>query len=440
MSTLEASTLVIIPTYNEIENLPLITGRVRAAVPEVHILIVDDNSPDGTGDKADEFAAQDDHIHVLHREGKGGLLGAYIAGFELGLERDYQVLCEMDADGSHAPEQLHLLLEEVDKGADLVIGSRYIPGGETVNWPASREYLSRLGNIYISVALGAGLSDMTAGYRAFRRELLESIDFDELSKAGYIFQVDLAFRAVKAGFDVREVPITFTEREYGESKLDGSFVKDSLLEVTKWGVAHRTEQLQDFGGAVSKLVNREVKDGSIIMRLLRPVHFAASYLFTELGSKWLIFVSVGLPFLSVIVLMKILSGQGIVEVLGLTVLYLFSLTLAYLINFFFNICFGFSAFVFKNLWGSNLLKTSLVAFMSGSLIPLAFFPKIVSDILSFLPFSSLIYTPVMIIVGKYDASQILQALALQFFWLLVMVGVSQLIWKRVQSFITIQGG
>ena len=184
----------------------------------------------------------------------------------------------------------------------------------------------------------------------------------------------------------------------------------------------------------------EVKDGSIIMRLLRPVHFAASYLFTELGSKWLIFISVGLPFLSVIVLMKILSGQGIVEVLGLTTLYLFSLTLAYLINFFFNICFGFSAFVFKNLWGSNLLKTSIVAFMSGSLIPLAFFPRVISDILSFLPFSSLIYTPVMIIVGKYDASQILQALLLQLFWLIVMVGLSQLIWKRVQSFITIQGG
>ena len=161
---------------------------------------------------------------------------------------------------------------------------------------------------------------------------------------------------------------------------------------------------------------------------------------TELGSKWLIFISVGLPFLSVIVLMKILSGQGIVEVLGLTTLYLFSLTLAYLINFFFNICFGFSAFVFKNLWGSNLLKTSIVAFMSGSLIPLAFFPKVISDILSFLPFSSLIYTPVMIIVGKYDASQILQALLLQLFWLIVMVGLSQLIWKRVQSFITIQGG
>lgn len=190
----------------------------------------------------------------------------------------------------------------------------------------------------------------------------------------------------------------------------------------------------------SFMIGEEVKDGSISMRLLRPVHFAASYLFTEIGSKWLIFVSVGLPFLSVIVSMKILSGQGVLAVLGLTLIYLFSLILAYLINFFFNICFGFSAFIFKNLWGSNLLKASLVAFMSGSLIPLAFFPKIVSNILSFLPFSSLIYTPVMIIVGKYDSSQMLQALFLQLFWLLVMVGLSQLIWKRVQSFITIQGG
>ena len=190
----------------------------------------------------------------------------------------------------------------------------------------------------------------------------------------------------------------------------------------------------------SFMIGDEVKDGSIIMRLLRPVHFAASYLFTEIGSKWLIFASVGLPFLSVIVVMQIFSGQDMVDVLVRTLIYLFSLTLAYLINFFFNICFGFSAFVFKNLWGSNLLKNSLVAFMSGSLIPLAFFPKIVSDILSFLPFSSLIYTPVMIIVGKYNTSQIFHALLLQLFWLLVMVGLSQMIWKRVQSYITIQGG
>lgn len=263
MSTTHASTLVIIPTYNEIENLPLITGRVRKATPEVSILIVDDNSPDGTGEAADKLAAEDDKLHVLHREGKGGLLGAYIAGFKWGLERDYQVLCEMDADGSHAPEQLHLLLAEIDKGADLVIGSRYVPGGETVNWPASREYLSRLGNLYISVALGAGLSDMTAGYRAFTRELLESIDFDDLSKAGYIFQVDLAFRAVKDGWDVREVPITFTEREYGESKLDGSFVKDSLFEVTKWGIAHRSEQAKDLAGEVSNIASYTYRHSSL---------------------------------------------------------------------------------------------------------------------------------------------------------------------------------
>ncbi|MGP5496034.1 polyprenol monophosphomannose synthase [Corynebacterium flavescens] len=263
MSTITSSTLVIIPTYNEIENLPLITGRVLEATPDVHILIVDDNSPDGTGNLADKYAESNNHIHVLHREGKGGLLGAYIAGFKWGLERDYEVLCEMDADGSHAPEQLHLLLEQIDKGADLVIGSRYVPGGETVNWPASREYLSRLGNLYISFALGAGLSDMTAGYRAFRRSLLESIDFDELSKAGYIFQVDLAFRAVKEGFDVREVPITFTEREFGESKLDGSFVKDSLVEVSKWGLAHRAEQAKELASEVSRMASHELKDGKL---------------------------------------------------------------------------------------------------------------------------------------------------------------------------------
>lgn len=158
-------TLVIIPTYNELENLPLITGRVRAAAEDVDILIVDDNSPDGTGQAADELAAGDTNIHVLHREGKGGLCGAYVAGFRWGLERDYDVLCEMDADGSHAPEQLHLLLEEIAAGADLVIGSRYVPGGEVVNWPKNRWVLSKGGNIYISLALGAGLSDMTAGYR-----------------------------------------------------------------------------------------------------------------------------------------------------------------------------------------------------------------------------------------------------------------------------------
>ncbi|HIW91242.1 MAG TPA: polyprenol monophosphomannose synthase [Candidatus Corynebacterium avicola] len=242
-------TLVIIPTYEELENLPLIVGRVREAEPDrVDILIVDDNSPDGTGELADRLAEQDDHIHVLHREEKGGLCGAYVAGFRWGLdaEADYTVLCEMDADGSHAPEQLKDLLASVDEGSDLVIGSRYVPGGKVVNWPWNRWFLSKAGNIYISVALGAGLSDMTAGYRAYRRELVESLDLDELSNAGYIFQVDLAFRAVEDGFWVDEVPITFTEREIGESKLAGSFIKDSLLVVTTWGLKHRARQLSEL--------------------------------------------------------------------------------------------------------------------------------------------------------------------------------------------------
>ena len=246
-------TLVIIPTFNEKENLPLIIGRVRAAEPErVDILVVDDNSPDGTGDLADEMAADDGHIRVLHRESKGGLCGAYIAGFRQGLEDGYDVICEMDADGSHAPEQLHLLLDQVDAGADLVIGARYVKGGKTVNWPWYRWALSKGGNLYISLALGAGLSDMTAGYRAYRRELIEKFNLDELSNAGYIFQVDLAWRAVQAGADIREVPITFTERVIGESKLSGSFVKDSLLVVTKWGLAHRWNQLTGLTARLRK--------------------------------------------------------------------------------------------------------------------------------------------------------------------------------------------
>lgn len=159
------STLVIIPTYNEIDNVTMITGRLLAAAPDVDILVVDDNSPDGTGDKADELAAANSNLHVLHRTTKDGLLGAYLAGFAWGLERDYEVLVQMDADGSHAPEQLHLLLEQIDDDADLVIGSRYVPGGEVVNWPKDRFILSRGGNIYIGLALGTGLTDMTAGDR-----------------------------------------------------------------------------------------------------------------------------------------------------------------------------------------------------------------------------------------------------------------------------------
>ncbi|VGX79259.1 ABC transporter permease [Streptococcus pyogenes] len=190
----------------------------------------------------------------------------------------------------------------------------------------------------------------------------------------------------------------------------------------------------------SFMIGEEVKDGSIIMRLLRPVHFAASYLFMEIGFRWIVLMSVGFPFLVVLSGIKVMAGLSILQVLASSCLYLVSLLLAFLINFYFNICFGFSAFVFKNLWGSNLLKNALVAFMSGSLIPLAFFPKMVSIVLSFLPFSSLVYTPVMIVIGKYSLSQIMEALSLQIFWLLVMVVLSQVIWKKVQYHLTIQGG
>ncbi|AWB81914.1 polyprenol monophosphomannose synthase [Corynebacterium yudongzhengii] len=251
------STLVIVPTYDEIDNIGTITGRILAAQPEIDLLIVDDNSPDGTGEKADELAEANDNVHVFHRKEKDGLLGAYLAGFHWGLERDYEVFVQMDADGSHAPEQLQRLLDEIDDDADLVIGSRYVEGGEVVNWPKDRFVLSRGGNLYIGLALGTGLTDMTAGYRAYRREVLETIDIDTLSRAGYIFQVEAAFRAYQESFDVREVPITFTERQHGESKLDGSFVKDSLFEVTRWGVEHRTNQAVDMAQELGRFASYE---------------------------------------------------------------------------------------------------------------------------------------------------------------------------------------
>lgn len=229
-------TLVIIPTYNEVENLPLIVGRVLAAQDGVDVLVVDDNSPDGTGAKADELAAEHDEVNVLHRAGKEGLLAAYRDGFRWGLERDYQVFVQMDADGSHAPEELGRLLGAIDDGADLVIGSRYIDGGEVKNWPKNRYLLSKLGNEYIALALGGDVKDMTAGYRAFKRETLEALDFDALSGKGYIFQVEVAHKAEQLGFDVREVPVTFEDRKLGESKLDANFAAASLAEVTKWGV------------------------------------------------------------------------------------------------------------------------------------------------------------------------------------------------------------
>ncbi len=235
--------LVIVPTYNERESLPLIVRRIRAAVPEAFILVADDNSPDGTGAIADTLTEHDDHVQVMHRHGKEGLGAAYIAGFTWGLQNNYDVLIEMDADGSHQPEQLPRILEAL-RGADLVLGSRWIPGGGTENWSKGREVLSRGGNAYTRAMLGVPLHDATGGYRAFRADTLRGIDLHTVASQGYCFQVDLAWRAVQRGFIVREVPITFVEREVGSSKMSRAIVAEALLRVTQWGIQERASTVR----------------------------------------------------------------------------------------------------------------------------------------------------------------------------------------------------
>jgi dolichol-phosphate mannosyltransferase len=228
--------LVVVPTYNEILNVGATVRRTRAAIPDGHVLVVDDASPDGTGEAADTLAADDEQVHVLHRVGKQGLGSAYLAGFGWGLARGYQVLVEMDADGSHRPEQLPDLLSALSS-ADLVIGSRWVPGGRVVNWPKRREVLSRGANTYVRAALRLGVRDATAGFRAFRRETLERIDLDGVQSQGYCFQIDLTRRAVASGCRVVEVPIEFVEREHGVSKMSGEIVREALWRVTVWGAA-----------------------------------------------------------------------------------------------------------------------------------------------------------------------------------------------------------
>ncbi len=235
--------LVIIPTYNEIENLPLILDRVQASAPAMDVLIVDDGSPDGTGALADERAAANPRISVMHRAAKAGLGAAYIAGFTWGLERGYDVLIEMDADGSHAPEDLPRLKKATEIG-ELAIGSRYVAGGKLVNWPLHREILSKAANLYARLALGVGIHDITAGYRAYRAEVLRSIPLDQIESQGYCFQIDLAWRTVRAGYRIVEVPITFTERSIGASKMSGNIVKEALIKVTKWGIQRRFSQVK----------------------------------------------------------------------------------------------------------------------------------------------------------------------------------------------------
>jgi len=227
--------LVIIPTYDEALNLEHVVARLRDAVPAADVLVVDDASPDGTGAIADRVARHNDQVHVIHRLGKQGLGTAYLDGFRWGLARDYEVLVEMDADGSHQPEQLPDLLVALDD-ADLVIGSRWVPGGSVVNWPQRRMLLSRGGNTYVRVALGLPVRDATGGFRAYKRATLDKLDLHGVASHGYCFQIDLTRRAVRQGCAVVEVPIEFVERVRGNSKMTGSIVREALWRVTAWGI------------------------------------------------------------------------------------------------------------------------------------------------------------------------------------------------------------
>ena len=235
--------VMVLPTYDEAGNLAWVVGRLRAAVPAVDVLVVDDNSPDGTGRIADELAAADPQVSVLHRSAKGGLGAAYLHGFATALAAGYDVIGEMDADGSHQPEQLPDLLAAL-ADADLVIGSRWVPGGSIVNWPRRREALSRGGNLYVRALLGIDVHDATAGFRLFRRHTLEKIDLGSVRSNGYVFQTDLVTRTLRAGLTVREVPIEFVERVRGDSKMSGAVALESLVRITRWGLRERVEQVR----------------------------------------------------------------------------------------------------------------------------------------------------------------------------------------------------
>ncbi len=249
-STTLGRILVIIPTYNEIGNIEMITGRIRRAVPEVDILIADDNSPDGTGRRADELAAADDHILVLHREGKEGLTAAYIASFRWGLERGYDVLIEHDADGSHQPEELHRLLDALVAGADMVKGSRWVKGGSVVNWPLQRQLLSRAGSVWTRLMLGIPVKDITGGLNAFKANVLTDI-IDDVQGGGYGIQRDLTWNAHRKGYKIVEVPIEFREREEGVSKMGSDVVVEALKNTTQMGIKHRGAQVKSLVGKVA---------------------------------------------------------------------------------------------------------------------------------------------------------------------------------------------
>jgi dolichol-phosphate mannosyltransferase len=230
--------VIVMPTYNERQNLEGMASRVQESVPDAHLLVVDDNSPDGTGDLADKLAEADSRVHVMHRTEKAGLGRAYVAGFGWALENGYDLIVEMDADGSHRPEDLPKLLAEAER-SDAVIGSRYVPGGTVVNWPRSREILSRGANVYNRLMLGVRIKDATGGYRVYRAETLRKIDLTSIDSAGYCFQIDMTLRVLQAGLVLTEVPITFVERELGASKMSNAVIVEAFTRVAQWGIDAR---------------------------------------------------------------------------------------------------------------------------------------------------------------------------------------------------------
>jgi dolichol-phosphate mannosyltransferase len=222
-------TWVVLPTYNEVENLPIAVGRILEAVPEATILVVDDGSPDGTGALADELSELDDRITVRHRPAKEGLGRAYVDGFRIALDRGASVVCQLDADGSHDPAVLPGMLELIDAGdADLVIGSRYARGGRVVDWPLRRRVISRGGSLFARTVLGLRVNDLTGGYKAWRAQTLRAIDLDRIGAGGYVFQIETTFRTARAGYRIVEVPIAFRDRTLGESKMSGRIVTEAL--------------------------------------------------------------------------------------------------------------------------------------------------------------------------------------------------------------------
>lgn len=225
--------LIVTPTYNERDNLEVLVASVFEAVPQAHILVVDDASPDGTGALADDMASRDARIHVLHRAGKQGLGTAYLAGFAWGLERQYEYLFEMDADLSHDPTYLPGFLEALDRGADLVIGSRNVPGGDVEGWGPVRRFISKGGSLYSRSILGLEVRDLTSGFKGFKREVLETIGLDRVQSEGYSFQIELTYRAVLKGFRVVESPIVFVDRRAGQSKMSGSIFVEAIWMVPR---------------------------------------------------------------------------------------------------------------------------------------------------------------------------------------------------------------